>query len=1201
MQSANLLEQGQILGCYELQRELGRGGMGVVYRAIDRRDGRVVALKVLASMVGLESGAIDRFRLEAETTARLEHSGIIDVFEFGELEGVHWFSMELIEGPSLFSLLHSLQGNRPDQLIGTLAEETALDEVLPALRRDTHSDTEQPGSRYARSCARFCAEVADALVVAHRHRVLHRDIKPSNLLIRRDGRPVIVDFGLARDELAASLTRTGDAVGTPAYMAPEQARGDREVDGRVDVYGLGATLYEMLTLRAPFEGAHAGEIMRKIVDQEAVSLRSLNYRVPTELAAVVETCLQKHPDDRYQSVEALAEDLRAFDEGRPIAAPRPPLGRRLMRRIQHNPSLMKASLLAVFGSLCLFMLVGLAVVQNNQEEGLDALDRANTATGSEAFEAFGKARALLGDKRLQAEQRRRIHEVFDQLYAQGQLDALSRMLEQWPEESRDEEWQQMRARLEGAGVLRVADLPLDARVEVRSMAPGGVLSSWRHLSPSGRLPLGEHLVRVIDGARISAVRHVRVQRDSETRLVVPFLLSEEQASDLVAAVSDSSDTVIVARDELSVGSYAEILRKVEDSQLRKELLPSAWRNRFGDRDEQEPVRGLSHRQARIIAALAGAHLPDREEYLLAATGGMSALSYPWGRVFDASKVAAAPDQMTRPVPVHQHSSGASPLGALHMVGNVAEILAPLAGEPVQVAGGHFQSDQASLQVRALTPLSGQEEVAGMRLARFAESLASNPGVPWQMPATAGQAALWRLDSKGKFSHRLELRGTHPEARLEFPLRMFLGGFRVRGGVKVFDGSGGRMEVNGLSQPGRGPWDVRVRLSPQAEVGASYSFAAVAELEGIDALDVAHGSYRLSLPVRRGSFENWTVLELPRGAHLDWSTPQVHEQQASRDGLRLIWRWPEASAESVQALNVGFRYDGYLAPRVPALASASQQVAELTEGLNRRDRQLLTSQVDRFFRMPYCGFVWADSSDGDELPVQKFAEIEVEDVDQVGDQQWIRFRADWTIRDREDQELKLEQWPFVLKLALAGEARITSLDFAGSADRGKLVGSAYESTTHGVRFVPPPGVHVLRGGRGVCEVQVDASDPDLPGLGFSLRAITAIPGVEERRVMQQLTDAESGLRPGRRVPSDGIAFLGIADTSTHRHSDRVQEWLFSRGEDGLLSRERWAFLQLGRRWFFVRSYAKGRSAEEASARFAQGAEFFASMAGAVQIH
>lgn len=275
----------RISGC-ELYEELGRGGMGVVYRARQKALDRIVAVKVLlrAQFAGGEER--ERFHREAQAAARLKHPGIVGIYEVGDDDGVPWFSMEYIAGKSL------------EQLV----REHPMD---------------------AHEAARCVKQVAEALQHAHENGVLHRDLKPSNILLDVDGKPRITDFGIARigttGTAGAELTRTGQMLGSPGYAAPEQAlTGKAEV--RTDVYGLGALLYHLLTGRPPFQGPTLDAILVQLRENDPLSPRKLNPSVPRDLETICLKCLHKRTDGRYASATAVAEDLGHFLDGNAILA-----------------------------------------------------------------------------------------------------------------------------------------------------------------------------------------------------------------------------------------------------------------------------------------------------------------------------------------------------------------------------------------------------------------------------------------------------------------------------------------------------------------------------------------------------------------------------------------------------------------------------------------------------------------------------------------------------------------------------------------------------------------------------------------------------------------------------------------------------------------------------------------------------------------
>lgn len=302
-------------GAYQLQRLLGQGAQGEVFLAEDTRLGRQVALKILRNAAELQPKALERFLREAEAAARLDHPGICPVFEAGEVGGTPFLAMRYVDGGTL------------EQSLAASREEGAR-----VLRVD--SGSERPArARGARSSAALRTDtirvlelierVARAVHAAHEKGLVHRDLKPGNILLSRDGQPLLTDFGLVRDleRAGAPLTRSGAMFGTPHYMSPEQlGRGAVSIDRRTDVFSLGVMLYECLTLQRPFEGATAIALYHAILTEEPKNPRQLNPAIPHDVRVVVETALQKDRDCRYHTAAALADDLRAVRQSRPIGA-----------------------------------------------------------------------------------------------------------------------------------------------------------------------------------------------------------------------------------------------------------------------------------------------------------------------------------------------------------------------------------------------------------------------------------------------------------------------------------------------------------------------------------------------------------------------------------------------------------------------------------------------------------------------------------------------------------------------------------------------------------------------------------------------------------------------------------------------------------------------------------------------------------------
>jgi serine/threonine protein kinase len=337
---------GERLGDFEVVRELGRGGMGVVYEARQVSLNRRVALKVLSTGLGLTPKAVDRFRREAEAAARLHHTNIVPVYATGEANGVHFYAMELIEGPSLDRAVRQLrdqQEGKPAELPPDLGLTGAYVEPAPLTPTGSSSGLDS-GAAYFDTVARMVADVADALHHAHRGGVIHRDVKPSNLLLSPDGRLSVNDFGLARVLEQPGVTQTGEFVGTPAYMSPEQVTAGRiPVDHRTDVYSLGATLYELLTLRPPFAAPGRDQLLAMVVQKEPAPPRRVNPKVPVDLETICLKCLEKDPDRRYATAKDLADDLRRYVNRFAISAKRiGPVGK-LKKWAKRNPWLSAAA------------------------------------------------------------------------------------------------------------------------------------------------------------------------------------------------------------------------------------------------------------------------------------------------------------------------------------------------------------------------------------------------------------------------------------------------------------------------------------------------------------------------------------------------------------------------------------------------------------------------------------------------------------------------------------------------------------------------------------------------------------------------------------------------------------------------------------------------------------------------------------------
>jgi len=289
------------LGDFEIVREIGRGGMGVVYEAIQLSLNRPVALKVLPPGTTPEQRDIERFQREAQAAAALDHPNIVPIYAQGEEEGTYYYAMKLVQGRSLNQVIQATRRTQDAELAA--GRSTALSQ------------------KHSRTAAQLIMEAAEALEYAHSQGVIHRDIKPHNLILTPEGHLVITDFGIARFLSAPSITISGEMMGTPAYMSPEQVRAEQQaIDQRTDIYSLGITLYEMLALYIPFWGETREALLRQILMKDPAPLRRLNPRIPRDLETICAKAIEKDPERRYQSAKLLAHDLQCFLEGLPITA-----------------------------------------------------------------------------------------------------------------------------------------------------------------------------------------------------------------------------------------------------------------------------------------------------------------------------------------------------------------------------------------------------------------------------------------------------------------------------------------------------------------------------------------------------------------------------------------------------------------------------------------------------------------------------------------------------------------------------------------------------------------------------------------------------------------------------------------------------------------------------------------------------------------
>lgn len=320
------------LGDFNLVREIGRGGMGIVFEAQQASLARQVAIKVLPRQPWQDAKHLEQFKQEARIAAGLHHTNIVQIYGVGEDEGYHYYAMQLVEGKGLDRLIQwlaSLSTNTTDQGADQIG---GLCRPVFGSPRDVRTYTQT----YWQGVARVGLQVAEALAYAHEQGIIHRDIKPANLLVDRQGVIWITDFGLARAGQAAGVTQPGSLAGTLRYLAPEQFQG--KVDARTDVYSLGVTLYELLTLTPAYEASDHTSLIHAVTQSEPIRPRKVNSRIPKDLETIVMKATASDPQHRYDTAQDLAHDLRHYVQGLPIMARRLAAGERLWLWAKRNPA-----------------------------------------------------------------------------------------------------------------------------------------------------------------------------------------------------------------------------------------------------------------------------------------------------------------------------------------------------------------------------------------------------------------------------------------------------------------------------------------------------------------------------------------------------------------------------------------------------------------------------------------------------------------------------------------------------------------------------------------------------------------------------------------------------------------------------------------------------------------------------------------------
>jgi Tol biopolymer transport system component len=492
------------LGDFRIVREVGRGGMGIVYEAEQISLGRRVALKVLPKPMLLEPRHKQRFEREARAAARLHHTNIVSVYGVGEEDGLPYIAMEFIDGLGLDEVLRQVKklddGGQPGTPAGAAVAGVALSLVtgdfltrcgpsqdnlsrsapvapsspaalghlltpdrvtpgpsaVPTLKGIVPGKRGPRGTAYWRSVARVGEQVADALDHAHRQGIQHRDVKPSNLLLDSQGTVWVTDFGLAKADDQENLTHTGDIVGTLRYLPPEAFEG--RSDARGDIYSLGLTLYEMLALRPAFGESDRAKLVKQVTTQEPARLERLEPSLPRDLATVVHKACAREPADRYASAGELAADLRRFLSDEPIAARRASWVEGVVRWGRHHPGLAAAlaAIAVLLTAVAVLASISIAAVQFRELAGLEAQARleaqrarAQTEEALERAEKFGDEARRRGDAERWQRYRVNIATAAGSLQLYN-IDSVRRALEAAPPEHRNWEWQYLSGQLDGS-------------------------------------------------------------------------------------------------------------------------------------------------------------------------------------------------------------------------------------------------------------------------------------------------------------------------------------------------------------------------------------------------------------------------------------------------------------------------------------------------------------------------------------------------------------------------------------------------------------------------------------------------------------------------------------------------------------------------------------------------------------------------------
>ena len=418
------------IGDYQIVQKIGQGGMGIVYEANQESLGRRVALKILPQHFADDEKFVERFKREARSAAKLHHTNIVPVFEVGQSNGTLYYAMQFIDGLPLDEVQQEVARIEQD---GSTSSHSSVSKLISGSDSSSSGSTFNRQKNYFKSVARLVASVADALDYAHKRSIVHRDVKPSNLILDTEGVVWLTDFGLAKTT-DSQITETGDFLGTARYMSPERFKG--EGDHRVDIYGLGVTLYEMITLRRPYDAANRIQLIEQIGTTEPRRPSEINRNIPLDLETIILRSMEKDPRRRYQTAGQLAADLLRFADDQPIHARRASLLERSIRWMQRNKA-MTAALISMAATI-IVLIASSIMILNQRDIARQQKQRADTnaeRAGVEARSAREAVQSLLtevGDEKL------RNIPLMDELRRQLLEDAL-KLNQQFLERSNSQE------------------------------------------------------------------------------------------------------------------------------------------------------------------------------------------------------------------------------------------------------------------------------------------------------------------------------------------------------------------------------------------------------------------------------------------------------------------------------------------------------------------------------------------------------------------------------------------------------------------------------------------------------------------------------------------------------------------------------------------------------------------------------------------